>query len=101
MKAFSNYITVVEGIQSGNGFQSGNENQSHLPYVMQQLLETMEDCQTTCSNCEQRTLTSDDKCQGSTHTPYKVKGWEQLLQSVQKMATHWCPDTHVLCTNHM
>ena len=25
-------------------------------------------------NCEQSTLTSDDKCQGSTHTPYKTKG---------------------------
>ena len=46
-------------------------------------------------NCEQRTLTRDDKCQGSTHTPYKTKRWEQSLQSVQKMVTHWCPDTHV------
>ena len=39
---FTNSITVVEGVQSGDGFQSGNGNQSLLPYVMQQLWETME-----------------------------------------------------------
>ena len=51
-------------------------------------------------NCEQRTLTRDDKCQGSTDTPYKTKRWEHKAVSAE-MATHWCPDTHVLCTNHM
>ena len=45
-------------------------------------------------NREQTTLTRDDKCQGSTHTPYMIARWEHKAVSAE-MATHWCPDTHM------